>query len=122
MQSAPMHIHEQFALAVIMLAGQEYFLRDRQVPCSVGRVQLVWIWVWMVVVILLQCFMRTRGVPLGACCVKVWFLDDWHERINASVRFLLYHHPGGQSLQRDFTTLSAAVEAFGWHSLSCMSI
>lgn len=41
---------------------------------------------------------------------QVWFLDDWHERINSSVRFLTYDHPGGQSLQGDFSALSAAVE------------
>ncbi|CAE7023205.1 TMBIM1 [Symbiodinium natans] len=41
---------------------------------------------------------------------QVWFLDDWHDRLNASVRFLTYDHPGGQSLQGDFSTLSAAVE------------
>ena len=34
-------------------------------------------------------------------------------------RFLTYDHPGGQSLQGDFSTLSAAVEASD--SESCLS-
>jgi len=41
---------------------------------------------------------------------QVWFVDDWQDRFNSSTRFLTYVHPGGQSLEGDFSTLAAAVE------------
>jgi len=41
---------------------------------------------------------------------NLWYVDDWEERFGKDPYFLMYHHPGGQSLKDDFEYLVAALE------------